>query len=233
MTNELYECSGARALTPEKDHLDVIDPSHPRNSLEGRPPSMESFDENPDGSIILNTGFETHISDKELLDSNSNSSYTVEDGTVHYDMHKEQFLDVLTTTAKGCISNALKSEVINTLSITEEEIAFYQQGEKDIDKVHLLAGCVIEVSMEDLEKIIEENNSSDDKVFEIKKLGIRLGEVLTTFDYTVHMQSVLSTLHSTYNLHVWSVGLIDLMSRKTVATYFDKVTYDDIKTLIK
>jgi hypothetical protein len=43
MTNELHECSGARALTPEKDHLDVIDPSHPRNSLEGRPPSMESF----------------------------------------------------------------------------------------------------------------------------------------------------------------------------------------------
>jgi hypothetical protein len=27
MTNELYERSGARALTPEKDHLDVIDPS--------------------------------------------------------------------------------------------------------------------------------------------------------------------------------------------------------------
>jgi nanoRNase/pAp phosphatase (c-di-AMP/oligoRNAs hydrolase) len=45
MTNELYECSGARALTPEKDHLDVIDPSHPRNSLEGRPPSMESFED--------------------------------------------------------------------------------------------------------------------------------------------------------------------------------------------
>jgi hypothetical protein len=45
MTNELYECSGARALTPEKDHLDVIDPSHPRSSLEGRPPSMESFED--------------------------------------------------------------------------------------------------------------------------------------------------------------------------------------------
>ena len=35
--------SGTPALNLHQDHLDVIDPDIGRESLEGRPPSMESF----------------------------------------------------------------------------------------------------------------------------------------------------------------------------------------------